>query len=464
MKPVLSSLPPMRRTLLFAPIALGAFLVAFLVAAFATDVVLVGLVVGAVAGPAAAWALVGWPVVARKDGRPLVDPRVKPWLFFLVAPLIALALYPILGTVFTAARLDPRYVAWASLAVCVPAGIGGAYALVGFPSLWSHARGAYSRVPTDRRPFLFFPLFVLFFIVIFLALGVATTQALAKGSDELLLDLQVLVLLPLSLALAGLGAYLLVGFPKPAKKPTDYLPKVTGRHRPQVFLLTFLVAGIPLSILCGVLLTWLATRYLRGMPAPLVLPLAFLLGYSLSLGVAALAWGTPARWRQYEDYRPGLHPRARTPLYVGVGVGLAAAITIAFGLAGGEIFWGLLVGSIVGLLVALQLAGLMARIAARRRAPTLVPDLPDGVKPLVIFPAWFLIFAVTFAVLTYAAPGLVLWNAIGAFVLGFLVSFLVIEEPLWKDLLADRRREREKRKAFEARRKEALARKLDERP
>lgn len=457
MKPVLSKQPPMRRTVLFGPVLFGLFLVTFLVLGFATDLFLLSLLVSLPLALAGAVALLGWPQVTRKDGSPLVPPRWKPFLFFPLAPLLALLFYPLVGAVVTMAGVPPAYIAWLSLAVALPAGIVLAYFLVGFPRLWSAARAQYERVPRERRPFLFFPLFVVFFVIIYFGLGVGTTQAM-KGAEDtsLLLNLQVLVLLPVSLALAALGAWLLVGIPKPSRSPTEYLPKVTGRHRPLAFFLTFLVVGLLLTVAVGAGLTVLASRSSVPLPSALVLPLGVLLGFSLSLGITALAWGTPARWRQYEDYRPGIPPRARLPLYLGTALAVAIVVTAIFGLAGADIFWGILTGALLGLIVGLQLAGIMGRIAARRRADSLVPDLPDGIKPLVLFPTWFLLAGLLFAILTYTLPELVAWNALASLVLGLLVAFFLVEQPLWKDLREDRRRERERRKAFEARRKQAL--------
>lgn len=458
MKPVLAKWPPQKRTLLFAPMALGAFLLAFLVLGFATDRFLLALLVAMPVGVAAAVVLLGRPEVRRKDGSPLVPPAVRPYLFFPAAPLIALAFYPFVGAILT--PLVPNaYLAYVVLGLCALTGIAVALLLFGFPNFLRGIREAYAKVPRDRRPFLFFPLFVVFFLVLYVGLGVTTTAAMAGYREDtaLLLNVQVLVLLPLATVLAALGAYLLVGFPKPAKDPKDLLPKVTGRRRPHAFLLTFLLAGVPLTVAVGALLTYVAR-----LPETIVLPLATVLGVLLSIGLAALVWGTPARWRQFDDYRPGLPPRARLPLIVVSGLVVAAVVTVGFGVAGLDIFWGLLTGGFLGLVVALQLAGILGRIAARRRAETLVPDLPDGLKPLLLFPSWLLLSALLFMVLTYALPEYVAYNAIGSLLVGLLIAFLLFEAGLLKDLRADRRREKEKRKAFQARRKEALQRREDD--
>lgn len=460
MKPLLASKPAMWRSLLFGPTLLGLLIVVFLVLGFATDQFLVSLIASAAVALAGTVALLGWPEVKRKDGKPLVDPRWKPYLFFLLAPALGVFFYMLFGAVLTQLALPAQLLAYASLGLSVVAACALAYWLVGFPHVIRGARTAYATVPPERRPFLFFPLFVVIFLVVFLGLGVTTTQAMGKlGDSQLLLNIQVLVLLPVSLLVAGVGAYLLVGIPKPQRSPTQYLPKVTGKHRPWVFAATFLLLGIPLTLLIGMLLTWVAGR-VAAFPAGLILPLALLLGYMLSLGIAALGWGTPRKWAQYDDYTPGIPPRARVPLYVASGVAVWLGVTLIFGLAGADIFWGLLTGAILGILVGLQLAGIMGLVAQRRRERTIVPDMPDRLKPLIFFPAWLVMSALLFTVLTYTLPDIVHWNLLASLVISLAILLFLLEQPLLLDLVADRQREREKRKAWEQRRQERLAREL----
>lgn len=465
MKPVLAKLPPRRRTLLFVPVLLGVFLVLGLTLALTTHDPYVVLLVTVPGSVAAAWALLGWPEAPRrKDGRPLVDPKVarfRPWLFFLLAPLLAALLYVLLGYPLTQSGVPVTLLAWVTLALAVPLGCAAAYFLVGFPKDLLRAREAYERIPPERRPYLFYPLFVLFFLVLYLGIGVATTEALDKVDGGVALqNLQLLLVLPLCLILAGLLAYLLVGVPRPSKSPRAYLPKVTGKHRPRYFLLTLVLAGVAFTLLLGTLLNQVArTSSDRDafLPAELVLPLAVLLGFALSLGVAALAWGTPRRWRRYEDYQPGLPPRARLPVHLATGLAVMLAVTVVFGLTGLEIFYGLLLGVVLGALVTLQLAGLLPRILERRKAGTLLPDVPDRLKPLILFPTWFLLALVLFAALTFALPDLVAWNAVGSLVVGLAVALFLVEQSLLASWLEERRLARERRKAWKARRKEVLA-------
>ena len=461
-KPVWSGWPAKKRNLLFGPIAFGVFVVVFLALGFATQDVFWPLVVALPVSVAAAWALVGWPEVRRKDGRPLVDPRMRPYLFFPALLVGFVVLYPFWGVVLTKVAVPPAYSAQLAIALALLTGIGAAYLLFGFPNVLRGARDAYGRIPPERRPFLFFPVFAVVFLLLYLGLGVGTTQAMGRlrGQTVLLLNIQVLLLLPVSILVAALVAYLLVGFPRPQKPLREAMPKVTGRHRPKAFLVTFLLAGAPLTVVMGTLLSWAAAQQQSAafLPGEVVLPLALLLGYSLSLGVAALAWGTPRRWRRYDDYTPGLSPRGRIGAAGAAALAVLLAIVIGAGLAGVDIFWGLLVGLILGGAVALLITGAHRRIAARRGAPTLMPDLPEGAKSLVLFTSWLVLALVVFSVMTYALPDLVAWNALLALVLGLGISLFVVEQGLLVDALRERREEKAKRKAWEQRRKEALAR------
>lgn len=466
MKPVLASMPQKRRNVLFVPAAFGMFLVVFLILGFALDDVFYPLVIAAPLAVAGAWALFGWPVVTRKDGKPLVEEKWKPFLFFPLALVFALVAYPILGVFLTKAGTPPKWLAPASILIAAILGCAAAYVLVGFPHVIRAARHAYEEIPPERRPFLFFPVFAVTFLILYIGLGVGFTELLGKFEDKVvfLLNIQVLLLLPVTLILAALVAFLLVGFPKPQRPPSQYLPKVTGKHRPRAFLLTLLLAGIPLTVIVGFMLTAAAKTNPRLLPDELLLPLALVLGYSLSLGVAAAVWGTPARWRRFDDYQPGLSPRARVGAAGAAGFATLLAVTVGFGIAGVDLFWGLLVGLLLGGVLTLVIAGAHRRIAERKGEPTLLPDLPDRAKSLVIFTTWLVLALVIFSVTTYALPDLIAWNALLAVGAGLVVAFVLVEQGLVQRMLAQRRAEREKRKAWQKRRKEALARgSLDER-
>lgn len=463
MKPVLAKWPQKRRNVAFGPLAFGIFFIIFLILGFSLNDIFLPLLFGIPAGIAGAWALVGWPVLARKDGKPLVTAEQKPFLFFPLAFIFAIIAYPVVGVLLTKISIPTKYLAIVSLTLAILIASAAAYFLVGFPHVIRFLRQKYATLAPERRPFLFFPVFAILFLVLYITLGVGTTAALGKFRDKvvLLLDIQVLLLLPFTLIVAALIAYLLVGFPKPQRPLREALPRVTGKQRPRAFLITFLLAGLPLTLAVGALLSYIAASNATStafLPDELQLPLALILGYSLSLGVAAAVWGTPTRWRRYDDYTPGLSPRARIGAGGAAGLATALVIVVAFGLAGIDIFWGLIVGVLLGTAVGLLVSGAYRRIAARRGQDTLLPDLPDRVKSLVLLTTWFVIAIVVFSVLTYALPTIVGWNAAIALLLGLAIAFLLVEQSWLRDTLARARSERERRNEWQRRRKEALAR------
>lgn len=455
MDPVLKAWPAKKRTAWFVPMAAGIFLLAFLIVAFGTQSPFLAMLLPPILGVAGAYVLLGWPQIQTKDGKPLIEPKVKPYLFFVLAPFFAIVLYPIFGIALTQVGLPLKWLAIVSILLAATSAVTLAYLLVGIPNVYAAARKQYTDIPPERRPYLFFPLFVLFFLVLFLTLGVVSTKlvgTLAAGEDpSSLLNLQVLVLLPLCLLVAGLLAWLLVGIPKVLTAPAQHMPRVPGRHRPRAFFLTLLLLGIALTYVIGAILT-----YAVDLPGVVVLPLALLLGYVLSAGVALLAWGTPAKWRAHDDYRPALPPEARTPLRVLGAIALGVVVVVAFGLAGIDLFWGVLVGALVTGIAILFATGVHRAIFARRNEETLVPDLPDGLKAILFFATWIVLAFVLFAILTFLLPGLVAVNALVGIVVGLAVGFLVLEQPLLKELREERRRERAKRKEWEARRKARL--------
>lgn len=451
-KPVLSAWPAKKRNAAFPALALGIFVLGFVIVAFTTQNILLAFLIPTLLAVGGAYALVGWPTIAMKDGKPLIEPKVKPYLFFVLAPIFALLLYPILGLLLMTLGVPPiKWLAVITIVLAAAIGITLAYLLVGIPNVYAAAKKQYTDIPPERRPFLFFPIFVVAFLILFLTLGVVSTALVgraAPGSTGMLLNVQVLVLLPLCLILAALIGWLLVGVPKVLTAPAHHLPKVTGKHRPRVFFATVVLAGIPLTLIVGALLTVYSP-----LPATLVLPLAVLLGFMTSLGIALVAWGTPARWRRYDDYQPALPRSAHLPLKIGAALFVGIVILVGFGLADIDLFWGILVGAIAAAIVGIVLTGLHRRVLARRGETTLVPDLPDAMKPLILFPAWAIIAFVIFAILTYLLPGLVAVNALVAIVIGLALTFLLLEQPLLKEVREERRREREKRKEWEARRR-----------
>lgn len=460
-KPVLSTWPQKRRNLLFGPIGIGIFLVVFLSVGFPTSDPFIAGLVAIPAAIAGAWALLGWPVLRLKDGRPLVEPKYKPYLFFALAPAFAIVGYVLFGILITKLPIPTALIVPISITLAIVLGCALAYFLVGFPHAILAVRKRYKELPPERRPFLFFPLFAIIFLVLYIGLGAGTTQALGRFADKtvFLLNIQVLLLLPFTLLVSALAAYLLVGFPKPERSLRESLPKVGGRHRPRALILTFLVVGIPLTVGIGYLLTTFANGGAASsafLPETLVLPLALVLGYSLALGFAVAVWGTPARWRKYDDYKPGLSPRARLGASGAAGIAVALACTVAFGLADIDLFWGMLVGVLLGIAVGVLISGAHRRIAQRRGADTLLPDLPDRVKSVLLISTWLVLALVIFSVLTYALPDIVGWNAGIALLAGLAVAFVLVEQALIREWRDDMRATRQRNKAWAKHRKEEL--------
>jgi len=450
-----------KRNLFFFLFAAGIGLVAFLILALVTQNVFVTVLLTPILAIGGAYALVGFPHVARKDGKPLVEAKVKPYLFFLLFPLFAVLLYPIVGTFATQAGLPPDFVAIPSILLALIGAASAAYFLVGFPPLIKQGRDAYNRIEPERRPFLFYPLFVIFFLIIYLALGVTTTRLMGRVADDptSLLNWQVILVLPLSVVGAAALAYAIAGFPTPKRRARDYLPTVTGKRRPRYFLLTTLLLTLPFMVIIGALLTPLSkTGAASGfLPPSLVLPLALVLGAIAAAGVAALSWGTPHTWRAYDDYEPGLSQRARVPTFLGTSLFVGLVVVIIFGLAGLELFWGIVVGGLATLFLALLLTGAIADMRRRKREEgALLPEVPDKLKAAILFPAWFVSALVIYAILTFAFPALVALNAVVGITVGFVATFALLESSYFKELRDTRAARRALAEARDARRREVL--------
>lgn len=410
---------------------------------------LIALLLGPAAGVTAARLRYGWPKLVTREGTPLVSERWRPFLWFPITGLCAAVVYVALG-VFLTPVLPPGIVPYVSLAVGVIGSGALAFFLVGFPNLPRMAREQWRRVPVATRPWLAFPIGALLTLAYYFLLGLALTNA----GLPIPLETQPLIALPLSLVLAGASAYLLVGFPKPQRPVREYVPDVPGRARPLAFTVTLLLAGVPLTFLVG-----LALMRMPALPLQALVPVATLLGYALAVGVAVLAWGTPRRWRRFPDYVPGLPDGARAALFLPAFAACALAGAVIAAVAGIDMFIGVLAGSALGVLAGLFASGAMRKLReARASRGTLLPDLPDKVKPLVLFPTWILVGLLVFTVLAYALPDFLLYHFGTAVAVGLVTAVLVVEQATVREWLDGKRAERARREALRARRKAALER------
>ncbi|MEA3201000.1 MAG: hypothetical protein QOE90_2428 [Thermoplasmata archaeon] len=461
MKPVLDKLPADKRTLYFVPVAAGAFLLAFLILAIATPDIYYPIVLSLPIAIAAAYVLLGWPILTHKDGKPILDPKVKPYLFFPLAIFLSLLLYPVAGTPLTRTGLSLDLATYLSIAIASVGGCVLAYLAVGFPTPQMRLKDAYRAIPAERRRHFFWPIFVLTFLVLYVLLGVVTTGLMDRYPDRVteLLGLQPLVLLPLCVLLAALVGYLTVGIPTPRHGPAEALQKVGGKARPRLFLATGVVLGIPFTAILGAILTGFTNVNPRGkdlLPADALLPIAFALGFVAAFGISAAVWGGPGRWRRYPDYEPGIPKRMRAPVFLAAGLAAALAVVAAFSLAGLDIFYGLLAGAFVGLLVTLALWGSLKRLFGKHEHG-LLPAVSDRQKPLILFPVWLGIALLIFTTLTYALPDLVTVNLLAGLVVGLVVALVLLESRLFRTLLHERREARARRKAWKEMRKRRLA-------
>lgn len=459
-RPALPAMPPqMKRNLKFLGVALGGSLLLFLIIGFTLtgsnpdgNGFLIAMLLGPVGGVTAARLLHGWPRLETRDGKALVPPQYKPYLFFVITPAVTFVGYLVLGVYITPYVENPQYVPYVALAVGLVVGASVAYFLVGFPKFWEPVVKGWRAIPTERRPWLFFVAAPAFTVLFYFLLGLLLTNVEAIG-DVIPLETQPLLALPLAVAAACALAYRLLGFPKPQKPVREYVPEVPGRARPLAFLVTLLVAGVPLSYLAGLALT-----YAPRLPGGALVPLAVVLGLSAGAGVAALAWGTPRKWRRFADYRPGLPEGARYALFLPVVVAFAIVGGAISNGVGFDLFPGILLGAAIGILVGLQVSGALAAMRrARGTRRTILPELPDMVKPLVLFPTWFLLGWLVFVTLAYAMPELVWYHLWIAIAVGGAVSVYLVEEPTFLDWRERRREARRRAAALKARRKEALA-------
>lgn len=438
---------------LLSYVALGvAYSSAGLPVAWSAVVPLALALVLAVAG---SYLLVGFPSLGRY-GTAAVE-RVPegywehtPWLFFPLALVLGLVAYFLVGLAYTSSPLPELYLTQVAVGVAVVAGLGLAYLAVGFPDPPEAVRRPQQAVDEDRRPWLFFPLGLAITLVLFLVLGVAYTSAAFLPAG---LGLPVTMVLAAAL---GFGAsYALVGVPTPEEPVGSYAPEVPPAARPVAFVVTVLLVGPLLAFLAGSLLA-AAEAVLPAsvalVPQPFFLPLALILGYLAAFGVATLVWGVPGRWKGVPA--PGLPEDARLALVLPLAILLAGLFTFLV-----ELFTPLgllasiLIGGSAGILAALYGTGATDRLDTSDRE-TLLPELPETVKPLVLVPAWVGIGALlTFLLGFVGLP--IAWSLVAGVSLGFAAALVLVEEPLLR-AAAERRRERKARKQELQRRREEL--------
>lgn len=429
MEPLLKKWSPVRRAVAFVPFVILGALLAFLLVGFPTNQIAIAILVAPFAGVAFAWLLVGFPRVARKDGRPLVEPRVKPWLFFVAFPLYALFAYPFLGLALSP-FLPPALVVYVPMGLALAIAGVGAYFTTGFPAFGKDVRDTWARVPPKTRPWLSIPIGLVLSLVLYFLIGWGLTAYLGVPWAPL-------AALPLGLVLGFTLAVLALGFPRPEKPVKDLVPRAPGNARPGLLVATWLLLGLPCAFAAG-----LALGYVPFVPAEYELAASLLIGFLLSFALAVLVWGLPGRWRKLPDYTPGVSNEVRVALVLPLTFAVAAVVAFALGLAGLDLLPSLLIGTVLGLASAVLATG-THRTLRQTRAPA---TIPEKVKPLLLFPTWIVLAAVVFVPLTWFLPAWFPINLAIALLVGFAVAFILVE----RDVLGEWRGERARKRALKA--------------
>lgn len=454
MVPLLKKKPQLWRTLGFVPVAaLGAFL-GFAILEVATESFWIAMPGGILLGIGLALLVCGVPrVTLPKVKLPKVPPGVRPWLWFPVTAVLSLLLYFLLGLALMPVGLSPTLLVFVTLGAALVLGGAAAYFLTGFPNLYRQPKGWWERVPVEKRPLFFWPLGLVLSVLFFVGIGYA--MSLVFGGDSgaprsVMEDYLPLIAIGTSIPLGCGLAYLLVGFPKPKKDLRRYLPKVPPRAWPALFAGTFLLLGPVFGFPVGYALS----AGLPQLPTVLLFPLSLLVGYALSFAAAALAWGLPSRWEK-EGVHVGLPANTRAVLFVPVTVLVTGFVVLVFATMGLDLGIGTLVGLPFGLAAGFFASGLAGAVAARRREGTLLAELPEKFKVLVLVSVWLIVGGVVFFGLGMAGL-LPPWNLLAGVSVGLAAAILLVEESTLKFWLDERRAERDRRRRLKALRAERL--------
>lgn len=442
--PLLGRLSAAKRTRLFAPVAIGLGFVLFFVVGLATASFPAALLTGFPLGVAGAWALLGAPEVKRKDGKPWIDPAVRPWMALPTALVAGTVIYFLVGIAVTATPQVPiDYAAYLTLAAAVVGGVALGLALFGPPPLAKVPADAWKRVPADRKPWTFFPLALVLFALLYYGLGVALTAYVPSDDAP-----QALIALPIAL-LVGCGlAYLLVGIPRPRRSMQEVLPTIPAKGRPALFAATIVLLGPFFGFLLGPFVTAAA------LPGVLDLYAGLAAGLVLAAALAFVVWGGPGRWSRHGEWRTEIAPPVRLALFAPTALLVGVVAAAVADVAGAPFSAALAVGAVLGLAAGLAASGGLRRVPS---APKALRETPEIVKPLLFLAAWILVGGAVYVAFTsvfFAHPG---WAVALSVVLGFAAAVAVVEAPLLAAWQEERRREREERRELRRERAARLA-------
>ncbi|MHB8586135.1 MAG: hypothetical protein ACYDDF_09930 [Thermoplasmatota archaeon] len=445
MEPILKKIPPLRRAAFFIPSAIVAGLIVLLGIAIPTNNIALAVLVSPIAGILIAWVLLGWPRLVKADGSPMIAPRLRPWLFFPVAIILAIFLYPFAGLALTA-YVPIDYVVYAPMAAAVVMAIGLAYLATGFPPIWKDFRELWGRVPPRTRPWLAVPVALVLSLSFYFLVGWALTSYES-------LSWAPLAALPVALLLGVALAVLVFGVPKPERPVGEMLPKPSASARPFLLLATWIVFGVLLTLGSGVAITSSGA-----LPRSQELIVSTLVGFVLAFPIATLVWGLPRRWRKLPDYTPRHDPEVRIAAVPALGMVVLIFATLLLGNVGLDIVPSFGLGFVLSVLAMALLGGGFRRILRPR-----IPDFPETVQPVIFLTLALGVAALTFVVLLFslplAVPGLgettvflptLLALSVGA---GILVGLPLSQRGLFRMLVHERSRRRALKREIAAIRK-----------
>lgn len=458
--------PEKYRRYAFLPLALGLGFLVFGIVGLTVQEFLAAFVAGIVLGPVLAYGALGPPLtraeVAKAQARlPRLPPERRAFLFFPAAILAAAVFYFLAGLALTTLPLDEDLLVLPALLLAVPAAIAVAFLLYGFPRPRRGLRGLRSPlelVPEEKRPFLFFPLGLVFAAPLYLLLGLLLTEFLVPSvaGQPGLLDPDPVASLALlgAVALGFAASYRLVGVPRAsAIRERLRVPEVPERARPAAFVAFVVVVGSLLALVLGGTLGAL-DAFAGEAALDLAFPLFLLAGWLLAAPLAGKLFGYPVPRKPLRAYVPALGREHRAAALLPLTIALGLAFTLLLGLALGRVPFADLEDAYLDALLAFPLAFLVAlrllRVRARELDPRALEALPERAKPAVVVALTLLAGTLLFTAVGQVLTGFLAAAAV-SYGLGLALALALVERSGLAPALGRRAERRRREREIEAR-------------